>query len=940
MHISLSRAGEGLNKKFIPIKRLSFFCILFSVFFFFFSGCGEDPIQEDPITRVNFDEAEFAPFVEREFPFITTFLMGTYNDEWMPENNITARCLALILGDDAYACFDTDLLRWSAAWTGDFVPMETMAQVSYHNFFERNRTLPALPAPPHLVTGLYPGWNAGEPLLSDPRPPAPHPDEPSWGPLPEDIGRWNGVYVTDEGPVLSYTIDGVDIYETPGSIESGEETLFTRTFRVAGAGSDLSLVAAEILDSDRSEVQSERAEIYHRDGETVTVITLSGANGTASIDLIEDRYATVRVSGREEQMEFTLVVWKGDTNRVEEVDNILEGASFSTHGFDQGSSNLWPDIVRTRGNVSPDTAAYVVDELTLPIPNPWRRNVRVVDAAFFDDNRVAVVTFEGDIWIVDGIDSRLRDLRWSRFASGLYETQSIEIVNNEIYVYGKEGIVRLHDLNGNGSADFYENFSNLIHQSIETREWASDMVAKPDGGFYVAKGGALDMGPRGLTDPVYRGFRSGSMHTGVILEVSEDGRSISQFASGLRGPYLGIHPESGVLTASDQEGHSVPSTPVLVINRGDYFGVSATAHRDPIPDVTPPLLWIPHNVDRSGISQAWITGDRMGPLSGRMIHFSYGRPGLFSVLIDSTESGIQGGVSVIPGNYPAPTMKGTVSPSDGQLYSTGFTIWDTNSDGVTAFIRLRYTGMPSYLPTKFSVRDGGIVLRFDVELDESSVQELSNYRVERWNYLRTEDYGSGHFRLDGSPGQEVLPVFSAHLSDDGKGVFLAIPNIEEAQQMQLSYILNAVSGDPIIDDFWFSVNHVEPVDLLAEGFSGIDFEDLLADVDAWVPPDETAGPVTVERGRELFQRTGCMGCHTIDGSEGTERGPTLQGLFGKERTFRDGSSTIADEEYIRQTLVNPSARIVEGYDEGMPSFLGILSDDEIDSIVLYIKSLE
>ncbi|MEX0646865.1 MAG: c-type cytochrome, partial [Balneolaceae bacterium] len=466
--------------------------------------------------------------------------------------------------------------------------------------------------------------------------------------------------------------------------------------------------------------------------------------------------------------------------------------------------------------------------------------------------------------------------------------------------------------------------------------------AKPGGGFYAAKGAALDMGPRALTDAVIRGIRAGSQHSGVILEISEDGRSSEIIASGFRGPYLGIHPETGLLTASDQEGHSVPSTPLLSVKKGDYYGVPATAHRETVPEtITPPLMWIPHSVDRSGTSQAWITSDQMGPLSGNLIHFSYGRPGLFRVLIDSTGSGAQGGISFIPGYYPVPTMKGAVHPSDGQLYMAGFTLWGTNSDGLAGLLRLRYTGLPDYMPGDFKVRDGGVILHFNEELDEESVREVSNYRVERWNYKRTEDYGSGYFRLDGSPGQELLPVYSAHLSDDGKNVFLAIPNIVNTEQMQVSYKLNASDGTAIKDDFWFTVNHLEPIDLIAEGFSGIDSVELLADLSAGSFENRAASPepATVERGRELFQRTGCMGCHTTDGSEGTGVGPTMRGLFGSERQFRDGSTAIADEEYIRQALVNPGEQILEGYDEGMPSFLGILPDDEIDSIILFIKSL-
>lgn len=914
---------------------------LVSVFCLMAAGCSEEPADDGPvITEVNYDEVEFAPFVEREFPFITTSLLVTQNDELIPDNNVVVRCLALILGEESYACFDTDMLRWAVAWTGEFVPMETMGQVSYSEFFSRNRMLPYLPEPPHVVTGPYPGWNEGDPVLTDPRPAPPHPDDPSWGPVSPDIGRWNGVYLTEQGPVLSYTVGDTDILETPGSTELDSETIFTRTFQVEPANAELSLKAGEVPGAIGSEISDGNLALYHPDQESVTVMQLEGPADIISFEIIDDRFVAVNVSERLEPLTFTLSIWHGLVDNMDEIMPITGSDSQVTPSIEQGGPNLWPEVVRTRGRVSPDTSAYVFDQLTLPVPNPWNRNIRVVDVAFFDDGKAALVTFGGDVWIVDGINDQLNELRWQRFASGFFETQSIEIVDEQIYVYGKGGIVRLHDLNGNGFADYYENFSNLIQQSIETREWASDLVAKPGGGFYVSKGAALDMGPRAFTEPLIRGVRAGSHHSGVVLEISEDGRSAEVFASGFRGPYLGIHPETGLLTASDQEGHHVPSSPILVVNEGDYFGVSAAAHRDPIPDITPPLLWIPHHVDRSGISQTWITSDRMGPLNGDLIHFSYGRPGLFRVLIDSMSSGVQGGVAILPGQYPAPTMKGAINPSDGQLYIAGFALWDTNSDGLTSLLRMRYTGLPNYLPNGFKVRDGGVVIRFDEELEEESVQDIYNYRVERWNYQRSDEYGSGHFRLDGSPGQEMLPVFSAHLSDDRKGVYLAIPNIDTTDQMEITYHLNAADGTEINDAFWFTVNYVEPIDLVAEGFSGLDTEELFADIETWVPSQEEEVPATAERGRDLFQRTGCIGCHSVDGTAGTERGPSLLGIFGKERQFQDGTSLVADEEYFRQAVLNPGDRVLEGFEEGMPSFLGILSEDEIDSIILYIHSLE
>lgn len=917
------------------IYRSSFLILLVGVLTLI-SGCDEPPIED-----VNLDEVEFAPFVEEEFPFITTSLLISKDESLYPKNNVAARCLALILGEGAYACFDTDMLRWAAAWTGDFVPLEGVSHKSYADYLGRNDEMPWLTETPKVVTGLYPGWNTGEPMFSDPRRPSPHPEEPSWGPLPQEQWRWNGIYITDGKPVLSYSVGGVDIYETPGSLQSGEETVFTRTFRIENPDHELSVVAAEIPEGSSAEASSGRIEIQHEGGDIVSVMILEGEADNAEIYVTDDRYVYVQIQPEDQILEFTLNIWSGSAGQSDEVEQVITNHDNNlTTDYTRGAAHLWPEVVRTRGKISPDTSAYVIDELTLPIPNPWNRNVRVVDVDFFEDGRAAVVTFEGDVWKIEGIDRDLGNLRWQRFASGLYEPQSIEIVNEQIYVYGKDGILRLQDLNGNGFADYYENFSNLIEQSIETREWASDFVARPGGGFYVAKGAALDMGPAALTEPVDRGIRAGSNHSGVILEISEDGRNIDVIASGLRGPYLGIHPQTGLLTASDQEGHHVPSSPILAVERGDYYGVSATAHRDPVPEITPPLMWIPHNVDRSGTSQVWITSEEMGPMSGELIHFSYGRPGLFHVVIDSSDSGIQGGTSFIDAHYPMPTMKGTVHPEDGQLYIGGFTLWGTNSEGMTGLLRMRYTNQAHYLPKGFRARDGGIVLRFHEELNEEQVGDISNYRVERWNYLRSEEYGSGHYRLDGSPGQEILPVYSAHLSDDGKAVYLAIPNIEVAEQMQVNYNLSSSDGTPIENTFWFSVHHTDSLDLPGEGFSGIDPEELLADMELVDIADEVDEEISAERGREIFQRVGCMGCHTTDGSAGTGVGPTLQGVYGNETEFRDGTSTIADEEYLREKLYRPAERIVDGYDEGMPSFLGILSEAEVESIILYMKTLE
>lgn len=891
--------------------------------------------EEEHITEVDFQQEEFAHFVEPDFPFITTSLDARDLGPAFPSDNLTPRCLAVQLGHEAYACFDTDLLRWSAAWTGDFLPMVTMGQISYHDFHTKDNQIPTLSGEARLATGLYPGWTGSRSAFTDPRLSAGAGDQgPPWGPPADSLIRWNGLYVADQDVIFSYTVKNTDIYEMPGSLVEEGETGFTRTFSTDRLEEALTLVAADVANGTQSETDGNIAYIYSESNPgTVTAVGLAGSG--AELRITDNRYASIHLDSGREAGTFTVVAWRGPVAGKEHFENMLSRTR-NMPDFKNGGPVRWPETVKTTGKVAPDTSAWVIDEFTLPVPNPWNRNVRIVDMKFFSDNRAAAVTFEGDVWLIDGIDKSLRSLSWSRFASGLYEPQSIEIVDDEIFVYGREGIVRLHDLNGDGSADYYENFSNLMAQSIESREWPTDMVAAPDGGFYVSKGAALDMGPPG-GEAVAQGMRRGSPHSGSILKVSADGRNIKHFATGFRGPYMGIHPQTGMLTASDQQGHHVPSTPLLHVQEGDYYGVSATAHRDPVPEITPPLTWIPHNVDRSGISQAWVTGDRMGPLNGNLLHFSYGLPGIFRVYIDSTGNTMQGGVSLLPGTYPAPAMKGVMNQEDGQLYVSGFNLWGTSSDGYSSIIRLRYTGLPSTLPEMVRARKGGVIIDFDVELDPQTAEDVQNFRVERWNYQRTGQYGSGHFQLDGSPGQEYLAVTSAHVSEDGKGVLLAVPNIAEVMQMQIGYKLRTAGGKLIDGQVYFTVNEVIETDFEAEGYPGAG--DYIMAEGVLAGHDEASEPATAERGRQLYQRIGCMACHSTDGATAGLNGPTFKGLFGSERPLSDGSTAVADEQYIRTALLQPGAITVEGYDQGMPSFNGILSDDEIESITLYIKTL-
>jgi cytochrome c oxidase subunit II len=90
-------------------------------------------------------------------------------------------------------------------------------------------------------------------------------------------------------------------------------------------------------------------------------------------------------------------------------------------------------------------------------------------------------------------------------------------------------------------------------------------------------------------------------------------------------------------------------------------------------------------------------------------------------------------------------------------------------------------------------------------------------------------------------------------------------------------------------------------------------------------------------GAQLYQSKGCSTCHSVDGSNG--QGPSWKGVFGHPVQLGNGQSVTADENYIRESILVPGAKIVKGYDNIMPVFQGVLRPREVDGLVAYIKTL-
>jgi len=852
-------------------------------------------------------------WIEPDFPFFSSVLDAGHAGAGMPSHNLSPRAIVLNLGGGHWAAFDTDLLRVAAVWKGNGVTPRALAPGSYQVPDRKTQggqtSLPEPDGTVWVANGTYPGWQSGErPSADDPREPAPTREEVGRGPLTEAQGRFRAVRFVGRGVVLEYTAGGADVRESwtlSSSTSPSAARAVVRQIDVGPATTSMWLVL----------------------GASAMGASIAPCAGTPPVPSLEavtigpDTVSAVRVPPHAQRVRICVVM----------ADGVAPSVAGSPLPADS-PVRRWPQEVSTAITKSSATDAFVVDDLALPVTNPWRRNIRPGDVQFLKDGTGVTVTLDGDVWIARGLDGSSGHVRWRRFTSGLHEPLSLAIRDDQIFVFDRNGIWRLRDTNGDGEADVHEMFSNAFAQTADNREFPSMIRLAPNGEFVIAKGGqeATTIGK----------------HNGSVLRVSADGRTATVLGYGFRQPNIGVNPRTGLVTASDQQGHYIPTTPLHIVKDHQFYGfLSDKLPREVYPaPIAEPLTWIPHAVNASAMSQIWMYGARMGPLNDGLVHIGFNNPELLRVLVNERAPRLQAAVVSVTRGFTYPPLHGSLNPIDGQLYIAGFQVlgWGTTAKRLAGLGRVRYTGAAFYGAKEVAPTEKGILLRFDVPLDARRATSVENYTVTAWNYQRTYRYGSPQFKADGAPGVDRLAPSRAYLSRDGRAVFIALPElsrIKKPMQMRVGWSLTAADKTPVQDNAYFTPYELTTFDPRREGFG-----EITIDLSPRTLPPETADPITAAEGRKLYQRFGCAACHASEANAVSKLGPNFLGLFGSSRTFNGGIVRVtADEGYIRESILEPGAKVVPGFERlgmGMPSFAGVLTDAQIESIILFIKSLK
>jgi len=144
---------------------------------------------------------------------------------------------------------------------------------------------------------------------------------------------------------------------------------------------------------------------------------------------------------------------------------------------------------------------------------------------------------------------------------------------------------------------------------------------------------------------------------------------------------------------------------------------------------------------------------------------------------------------------------------------------------------------------------------------------------------------------------------------------------------------------------WFEATKTGTYHLFCAEYCGMNHSGMTGSVVVMEPRDfdnwlsgNTGSATPAAAGQQLYQTLGCASCHGANGEGG--RGPTLAGVFGKQTPLASGETVVADEAYLRESIINPQAKLVAGFGPIMPTFQGQVSEDQLVQLLAFIKSLQ
>ncbi len=543
---------------------------------------------------------------------------------------------------------------------------------------------------------------------------------------------------------------------------------------------------------------------------------------------------------------------------------------------------------------------------------------RVTGMALRSPKELLFTTWEGDL-VALSIDDLSKKAVFRRIAQGLSEPMGLAISDGRIFVTEKNQVTELIDEDGDGTFETYRCLSHDWPSTIDYHEYLFGAVVRDSHIYFTS---SVAMGIRGT-------HNQQAPLRGSLIKVHIDTGATEIIAGGLRTPNgIGFGPGDSILV-TDNQGEWLPANKLIHVQPKAFYQFRSRPPWHPYdrPEATAPAVWLPQGEIAMSPTEPILLPESWAPYAGQIMFGDATFGGLQRVFLEEIDGIMQGAVFPFSQGF-AHLFNRLELTANGELIAGGIARGKDEKfiERVSGLTQIRYTGKEVFEPLAARLRSNGIEIEFTQPLSKNEGWNPAGYYVTQWGYQATQNYGGQKVRHRRSE------VRSATVSTDRRRVFLELPELssKEVLRIRLPQSLTSTSGQHLwTGELWYTVNRI-PKDLVGVVRSAPQKALITSDPFFHFSAGGAEGA--------LYQNF-CAACHSLDGSKRV--GPSFHQLAGSKFNVLDPESgekraITADAAYLRQSIIEPDALIVDGYQNIMPPFGGLLSESQIKGLVKYI----
>lgn len=475
---------------------------------------------------------------------------------------------------------------------------------------------------------------------------------------------------------------------------------------------------------------------------------------------------------------------------------------------------LWPGLLL---GAEPSSESDFYPVTTFRPPDEVSLEVGALE--LLPDERLAVATRRGEIWLVEQPFGPVEGMRWSRWAHGLHEVLGLAWRDGWLYVTQRGDVSRLKDRNGDGTADVFEVVNDDWHISGDYHEYAFGSKFDPQGQLWVV----LCLTGSFSSDVKYRGW---------CLRITPDGRSIPT-CSGIRSPGgIGMNAQ-GDMFYTDNQGpwngtcalkHLVPGKfmghpggnkwydlPEVRAVMGPrppdpHSGSRFMTEAERLPEYEPPVILFPYK--KMGQSASGIacdtTGGKFGPFAGQLFVGDQTNSTVMRCYLERIEGHYQGACFPFREGFRSGSLALLMTERGSLFVGSTNRGWGSRGNWPFALERVDWSGKTPFEILEMRAQPDGFELRFTAAVDPETAGRPESYKLQTYTYIYQAAYGSPEVDFTNPTIRRAL------VSEDGLRVKLEIEGLQAGHIHELiAQGVRSAEGLPLLHpEAYYTLNRI------------------------------------------------------------------------------------------------------------------------------------